>query len=74
MFRKRHADVLRSIESLDCSEEFREHNFVPSSYSSKQNKELPKYYITQDGFSFLVMGYSGKDAAITKESYIIEFH
>lgn len=51
VFGKRHADVIRSIKSLECSEEFRERNFALSSYFSKQNKEMPKCYITQDGFS-----------------------
>lgn len=74
VFGKKHFHVLRDIEALECSEEFRESNFGPSSYLSKQNKELPKYYITQDGFTFLVMGYNGKEADAYKESYIKEFN
>lgn len=73
-FGKRHADVLRSIELMECSQEFTERNFALSSYTSEQNKELPKYLITQDGFSFLVMGYTGKEAARFKEMYINEFN
>lgn len=73
-FGKRHADVLRSIELMECSAEFAERNFALSSYTSEQNKELPKYLITQDGFSFLVMGYTGKEAARFKEMYINEFN
>jgi len=73
-FGKQHKDVLRDIRELDCSKEFRERNFAPSSYRSEQNKELPKYLITQDGFSFLVMGYTGKEAARFKELYISEFN
>lgn len=38
-----------------------ESNFGPSSYLSKQNKELPKDYIIQDGFEFLVIGYTIKN-------------
>lgn len=73
-FGKQHKDVLRDIRSLECSEDFRERNFAPSSYRSEQNKELPKYIITQDGFAFLVMGYTGKEAARFKEMYINEFN
>lgn len=73
-FEKSHFHVLRDIEELECSEEFRESNFGLSSYRSTQNKELPKYLITQDGFSFLVMGYTGKEAARFKEMYINEFN
>lgn len=73
-FEKSHFHVLRDVESLECSNEFRESNFGLSSYRSSQNKEFPKYLITQDGFSFLVMGYTGKEAARFKEMYINEFN
>lgn len=73
-FGKRHADVLRSIESLECSEEFTERNFALSDYQDSTGRKLPKYLITQDGFSFLVMGYTGKEAARFKEMYINEFN
>lgn len=72
-FEKYHKDVLRDIRELECSTEFRERNFAPSSYRSEQNKELPKYIITEQGFAFLVMGYTGKEAARFKEMYITEF-
>lgn len=73
-FGKDHKRVMQDIRELECSEDFRQHHFVPSSYISAQNKELPKYHITQDGFSFLVMGYTGKEAARFKEMYIGEFN
>lgn len=74
VFGKEHKIVMRDIRALDCSEEFRRNNFVPSSYVSEQNKDLPKYIITQDGFSFLAMGYTGAEAARFKEMYINEFN
>lgn len=74
VFKKNHKDVLRDIQNLSCSEEFRERNFAPSSYISQQQKELPMYNITKDGFSFLVMGYTGEKAAEFKEKFIIEFN
>lgn len=73
-FHKNHAHVLRDIENLDCSKEFRESNFGLSSYNSEQNKKLPMYLITKDGFMFLVMGYRGKRAADIKEKYIAAFN
>lgn len=73
-FEKNHKDVLRDIRELDCSEDFRQRNFALSSYKSGQNKDLPQYNITQDGFSFLVMGYTGREAARFKERYIAEFN
>lgn len=74
VFGKRHSDVLRSIEALECSEEFTERNFALSNYKDSTGRALPKYIITQDGFSFLVMGYTGKEAARFKEMYIAEFN
>lgn len=74
MFHKNHAHVLRDIEALDCSSDFRESNFGLSSYKSEQNKRLPMYYMTKDGFTFLVMGYRGKKAAEFKEDYIKAFN
>nr|DAO86905.1 MAG TPA: regulatory protein [Caudoviricetes sp.] len=73
-FGKEHSKVMRDIENLSCSNEFRAANFGVSSYISLQNKELPMYVMTKDGFSFLVMGYTGKKAGIFKEEYIKAFN
>ena len=74
MFHKSHQHVLRDIENLDCSIEFRKSNFGRSSYQSEQNKRFPMYFITKDGFIFLAMGYRGKKAAEFKEAYISAFN
>ncbi|OMD80426.1 hypothetical protein BSK53_20420 [Paenibacillus odorifer] len=74
VFGKRHADVIRDIKSLECSEEFTQRNFALVDYTDAKGELRPKYYITQDGFSFLVMGYTGKLAAQYKESYIRDFN
>lgn len=73
-FGKRHADVLRDVEHLECSDYFRERNFALSSYKSSQNKTLPMYLITRDGFTLLVMGYTGEKAMKFKEGYIRQFN
>ncbi|MGN0585143.1 MAG: Rha family transcriptional regulator [Ruminococcus sp.] len=69
-FEKRHDNVIRDIENLDCSEEFRHLNFEETSYKDEQGKKRPCYYMTRDGFVFLAMGYRGKKAARFKELYI----
>jgi len=69
-FGKLHRNILRSIEQLDCSEEFGVLNFEQSSYLNQQGKQQPMYHITKDGFMFLVMGFTGKEAAQIKEAYI----
>ena len=74
MFHKRHDHVLADIRRLDCSDEFRLLNFGESHYMNEQNHRQPMFYITKDGFTFLVMGYKGKKAAEFKEAYIREFN
>ncbi|EFV21392.1 Rha family transcriptional regulator [Anaerostipes caccae] len=74
-FNKRHADVLRDIDALGCSQEFRERNFALSKYSSENNKRsYPMYYVTRDGFTMLAMGYTGEKAMKFKEAYIKQFN
>ena len=73
-FDKRHDAVLRDIRELDCSEDFRLHNFVESSYRNAQGKRQPSYCMTRDGFVYLAMGYRGKKAAQFKELYIRRFN
>lgn len=73
-FNKRHTNILQAISKLECSEEFGRLNFQPSTYKTQQNKELPCYCITRDGFMFLVMGFTGKEAAIWKERFINAFN
>jgi Rha family phage regulatory protein len=73
-FEKEHYHVLRDIKELECSEEFRLSNFGESSYRNSQNKKQPMYYMTRDGFTLLVMGYTGKKAMQFKEAYIKQFN
>lgn len=78
IFSKEHKRVMQSIRELDCSNDFRQHNFV----LTLKDKELrgcvarqdPYYLITRDGFVFLVMGFTGKTAAKFKEAYIRAFN
>lgn len=72
-FGKRHADVIRKVETIDCSPEFTERNFALSDYQDPTGRTLPMYQITKNGFVFLVMGFTGKKAAQFKEAYIAEF-
>ncbi|URJ46427.1 Rha family transcriptional regulator [Paenibacillus polymyxa] len=74
VFGKRHSDVLRSIANLECSKEFNERNFASVDYIDSKGETRPKFIITENGFSFLAMGYTGKEAARFKEMYITEFN
>lgn len=78
-FSKRHNDVLRAIENLDCSDDFRQRNFAQTVYhrpnpSGGKGIPAPMYEITRDGFVFLCMGFTGTQAAIWKERYIDAFN
>lgn len=73
-FGKAHAKVMRDIENLNCSDEFRLANFGDSYFKNEQGREFPMVTMTKDGFSFLVMGYTGKKAARFKEAYINAFN
>lgn len=73
-FEKEHRRVLQDIRELECSDEFREHNFVQSSYINLQNKKQPMYLITRDGFTMLAIGYTGEKAMRFKEAYIKQFN
>jgi len=72
-FGKEHRRVLQDIRELGCSEDFRLHNFVQSSYENAQGKDQPLYVMTRNGFALLAMGYTGDTAMRFKEAYIQQF-
>lgn len=75
VFGKEHNKVCRDIESLSCSDAFRVANFGDTPYTHPQNGQTYKMYqMTKDGFSFLVMGYTGDKAGEFKELFINEFN
>jgi Rha family phage regulatory protein len=73
VFGKRHDDVLKRLRNLGCSEEFTARHFAESEYLNSQGKLQPEYEMTKAGWSFLVMGFTGKKAVAFKESYINAF-
>lgn len=74
-FEKEHKNILRDIEGLECSEEFRQLNFEHTPYVHPQNGQVyPAYRLTRDGFSFLAMGFTGRKAAVWKEKFLEAFN
>lgn len=73
-FGKRHSDVLRTINKLDCSDEFSLRNFSQSDFVDERGRVRQMTSMTKDGFIFLVMGFTGRQAARLKETYINEFN
>jgi len=74
VFGKRHADVLRAIKSLECSVEFNQRNFASVQFLDGKGEMRPEFQVTKDGFVFLAMGFTGKQAAAFKEAYINAFN
>ena len=74
-FGKRHVDVMRAINNsiTQVPEEFAQRNFAFSDYRDSTGRTLPKCDLTHDGFSFVVMGFTGKEAAKWKVVYITAF-
>jgi Rha family phage regulatory protein len=77
-FGKQHKDVLKAIDNMECSSDFKERNFAPVEIISKNAIGGPirsrHYELNRDGFMFTVMGFTGKKAARIKESFIEAFN
>lgn len=78
-FHKNHRDVLKAIYNLLNSEGMRNFSQTPlfyeSSYVNEQNgQSYPMYLMNRDGFSLLVMGFTGKRALEWKIKYIEAFN
>ncbi|HCF2992668.1 TPA: Rha family transcriptional regulator [Pseudomonas aeruginosa] len=77
-FGKLHKDVLRAVRSLECSPEFHERNFAPIQIDVDlgmgRSRKDQAFRMTRDGFTFLCMGFTGKEAAKWKEAYINAFN
>lgn len=79
-FEKEHKHVLELIRKLQdtknsgITEEFIGSNFRPIYYTDRLNRKKPSYLLTRDGFTMLVMNFSGKKANQFKEMYIKRFN
>lgn len=78
-FEKRHDHVIRDIRKITApksglSDNFIHSNFKADSYRDSTGRKLPCYFMTRDGFTMLVMGYSGQKAMKFKELYIRRFN
>ncbi|WP_117140429.1 Rha family transcriptional regulator [Pseudomonas amygdali] len=77
-FGKRHDNVIKAIRNLECGADFHALHFeetiqmVPGPKGA--NREEPAFRMTRDGFTFLCMGFTGKEAARWKVAYINAFN
>lgn len=75
-FNKRHSDVLKTIEDkIEVNGILRSPKyFIKTTYTDKSNRQSKEYLMTRDGFSFLVMGFTGAKADEWKLKYIEAFN
>lgn len=76
-FGKEHRNVVATIEnkipSLTAEKLAVKNYFVRSSYEHRGNT-YKEYFLTRDGFSFIVMGFTGREADAWKLKYIQAFN
>ena len=73
-FKKRHDNIIRTIQHLEIPEDFNALNFEDVKYVDAKGEERPAFNMTRDGFVLLVMGFTGKRAMAWKIKYIEAFN
>lgn len=81
-FNKRHDKLISEIERMysdligkGCAQNGGHPLFIKTTYTHPQNNQIyPKYFMNRDGFSLLVMGFTGKKALEWKLNYIKAFN
>ena len=76
-FEKRHNDVVeiidKKIQTLTTENFVVKNYFIESSYAHKGNI-YKEYLLTRDGFSYIIMGFTGEKADLWKLKYIEAFN
>lgn len=73
-FGKQHKNVVQAIENIKAENSAVTPMFIESTYTAGTGKAYKCYDITRDGFSLLVMGFTGKKALEWKIKYIEAFN
>jgi anti-repressor protein len=69
-FGKNHFHVVRDIKNLTIQNWMVKKWFFESTYITDRNRQYKCYEMTRDGFSLLVMGFTGEKALEFKIKYI----
>lgn len=72
-FGKEHKDVLESVRNILAAENSAAKFYYETTYENR-GKQYPMYLMNRDGFSLLVMGFTGKQALDWKIKYINAFN
>lgn len=67
------SDIPQS-DVIDTVANFFKNNFRRTTYINSQNKKQPMYLLTKDGFTLLIMGYTGERAMRFKIEFIRRFN
>ena len=73
-FEKQHKHIIEGIKAIETSVENSAHLFIESSYKDYYQRKQKEYLLTRDGFSLLVMGFTGQKALEWKLKYIEAFN
>ena len=73
-FGKLHKDVMRAIKALLTSAQNCANLFIESEYPDNYGRMQPMYIMNRDGFTLLVMGFTGDKALQFKLDYIEAFN
>lgn len=73
-FEKEHRNVIQAIDNLTAENSAVKTMFLESTYINERGREYPEYLMNRDGFSLLVMGFTGKQALAWKLKYIDAFN
>lgn len=72
-FGKEHRTILRDVREILAAQNCAARFFQESTYENR-GKQYPEYLMNRDGFSLLVMGFTGKKALEWKLKYIDAFN
>lgn len=72
-FKKQHKDVLEVIRGILAAENSAAKFYCQTTFTNR-GKQYPEYYMNRDGFSLLVMGFTGQKAIEWKIKYIEAFN
>nr|DAT07936.1 MAG TPA: regulatory protein [Caudoviricetes sp.] len=72
-FGKEHKNVMQSVREILAAEKSATKFYLETTYENR-GKEYPEYLMNRDGFSLLVMGFTGKKALEWKIKYIQAFN
>ncbi|EAI3887237.1 Rha family transcriptional regulator [Campylobacter fetus] len=73
VFEKQHQHIIAKIRELP-KDDFNASNFRPVEYKDAKGEFRPCYNLTRDGFSLLVMGFTGEKAYKWKVEFINAFN